>query len=689
MRSRLPWLLFGLTCLIAVGHITLLILVEPPVFTKRAIAEGFPLVTVGAVTGAGVGALILSRYPRHRIGWLFLVGQLLTEFDVAAQAYGEAVLTGELGGAPGGHMAIWLSVLLGAILTLTYLAILFLLAPDGHLLSSRWRWAAAVPVVGLALHTLAVCLVSPYRLNASKQVPGGAGTLVNTLSVSGMLLVFLGLVIAAVSLVIRLRRSAGAAREQLWWMAAAAGALAVGAGAGVGLSLLGAPNWVDVIPMMVGYVCVPLFTGIAVLRHRLYDIDVIVNRAIALAVLTAFVTAGYVAIVVVIGRLVTPAANAFWPSMLATAVVALAFQPLRARVSRFADRIVYGAQAVPYEALADFSAGLQEAPESEAFLPRVAETIGRSVSARQVTIWIDVPGAPRSSVSWPAADQHPPDLVVPVLDTAEQLGGFSVSMPPARALRGPERQLLGDFAVQLVQAFRIRRLRSELTAKVDELDQKTVELAASSRRLTHAQEEERARFTQAIRHAVLPYVEPLPATLTRLAGDPARAAGTAGEQLDAMTLASVQALESLRTLTRGVFPAQLAHRGLVSALSAHLADAGLSGVFDSDEQVTAHRFDPRVESAAYFCAVEFLRELDAPERVTLAREGDHLALSVSGRASGDVGASTRHLVDRVAALGGRASINAAAAVAVLRVRLPFGADAGAAPRPADSVSVKG
>jgi signal transduction histidine kinase len=679
-------LLFGLTCLIAVGHITLLVWDEPSLFTKRAIAEGFPLVTVGAVTGAGVGALILSRYPRHRIGWLFLVGQLLTEFDVAAQAYGEAVLTGELGGAPGGHVAIWLSVMFGAVVTLAYLAILFLLAPDGHLLSSRWRWAAALPVVGLVLHTVAVCLVSPYRFNASKQVPGGASDLVATLSVSGMLLVCLGLVTAAVSLVIRLRRSSGAAREQLWWMAAAAGALAVGAATGVGLSLLGAPNWIDVIPMMVGYVCVPLFTGIAVLRHRLYGIDVIVNRAIMLAVLTAFVTAGYVAIVVVIGRLVTPAEDAFWASMLATAVVALGFQPLRARVSRFADRIVYGAQAVPYEALADFSAGLQAAPETEAFLPRVAEAIGRAVTARQVTIWIDVPEAHRSTVAWPDADhQHPPDLVVPVLDANEELGGFSVSMPPSRALRASERQLLGDFAVQLVQAFRIRRLQAELTVRVEELDQKTVELAASSLRLTRAQAEERARFTRAIRHAVLPHLEPLPATLTRLAGDSAKCGGTVAEQVDGMTLSSVQALESLRTLTRGVFPAQLAHRGLVSALSAHLADAGLSGVFESDEQVRARRFDPRVESAAYFCAVEFLRELECPERVILACDGDDLALSVTGRASGDVVTSTRHLVDRVAALGGRASISGAAAVAVLRVRLPFGADA---PGLADSVAVE-
>ena len=689
MRQRLPWVLFSLTCLIVAAHVALLVNGAQPMITRHAVAAGFPLVPVGAVIGAGVGALILSRFPRHPIVWLFLIGQLLTAFDVAAQAYGEAVLRGELGGAPGGHVAIWLSVIFGAIVTFAYLTVLFLLAPSGQLLSPRWRWVVIVTIAGLVVHTAAVVTVPPHRFDASSNVDGEVGLAVELGALSGVVLVFLGLVAAAVSLILRLRRSTGVARHQLWWMTAGAGLLALAVIISVPLMVLGAPAWTITLPVMIGYVCVPLFTGVAVLRHRLYDIDVFVNRAIALAVLTAIVTAGYVTLVVVIGRVLTPAEDALWPSMLATALVALAVQPLRAGVSRLASRMVYGAQAVPYEALADFSKGLQEAPTTPDFLPLAAETICRAVGARHVTIWIDVPGTERAEVAWPdQVAQTTPDLVVPVVSEQEELGGFAVSMPSARALRASEEQLLADFAVQLAQAFRIARLQAELSARVAELDQKTVELAASSRRLTLAQVEERARFKAALRHAVLPHLEPLPAALHRLGDDVGNGRTEPDAQLDAMTRASIEALESLRTLTRGVFPAQLAHRGLASALSSHLADAGVSGIFESDQSVIDNRFDPRVESATYFGAAEFLRELEEPETLRLSVDGDHLALFVRGRAAADIGSSTHHLVDRAAALGGRAEITHTAGVATLRVDIPL-AGGPVVPGAADRVTVEG
>ena len=686
MRQRLPWVLFALTCSITAAHVAVLVNGDRLMITRHAIAAGFPLVPLGAVIGAGVGALILSRYPRHRIGWLFLIGQLLTAFDVTAQAYGEAVLRGELGGAPGGSVAIWLSVIFGAIVTIAYLSILFLLAPNGQLLSPRWRWVVVVTIAGLAIHTAAVVSVPPHRFDASSNVDGEVGPAVELGALSGIVLVFLGLLAAAVSLVLRLRRSTGAARHQLWWMTAGAGLLAATLTISVPLTVFGAPAWTITLPVMIGYVCVPLFTGVAVLRHRLYDIDVFVNRAIALAVLSAIVTGGYVTLVVVIGRVVTPAEDAIWPSMLALALVALAVQPLRAGVARLAARIVYGKQSAPYEALADFSKGLQEAPTTLDFLPRVAETICQAVGAKRVTIWIDVPGTERAEVAWPDQVVTTPDLVVPLVSEKEELGGFTVSMPPARALRASEEQLLADFAVQLAQAFRIARLQAELSARVAEVDQKTVELTASSRRLTLAQAEERARFKAALRHAVLPHLEPLPAALHRLSDDVVNGRTEPDAVLDAMTQASIEALESLRTLTRGVFPAQLAHRGLASALSSHLADAGVSGILESDRSVSDHRFDPRVESATYFGAAEFLRELDEPDRVRLSVHGDHLALLVSGRAATDVGSSAHHLLDRAAALGGRAEITQTAGVAALRVDIPLAGPPGV-PSAEDRVTV--
>ena len=107
---------------------------------------------------------------------------------------------------------------------------------------------------------------------------------------------------------------------------------------------------------------VPVCVAVAVLRHRLIAIDLILNRALVFALATGVVAVGYVLVVVLAGSAVGGSTEGFWPSLLATAVVALAFQPLRGRVVRVADRLAFGAAAAPYEALADFSRRLGDSP---------------------------------------------------------------------------------------------------------------------------------------------------------------------------------------------------------------------------------------------------------------------------------------------------------------------------------------
>jgi hypothetical protein len=152
--------------------------------------------------------------------------------------------------------------------------------------------------------------------------------------------------------------------------------------------------------------------GVAILRYRLYDIDLIINRAFALAVLVTFVTAGYIAAVVLIGAVLGRRVEGrFWPSLVAIAVVALAFQPVRSRVLRWADRLVYGQRAVPYEALADFSRRIGGTASPDELLPLFAEAAALSVGARRARVDVDVPGTSGLSVSWPTdaegADDQP------------------------------------------------------------------------------------------------------------------------------------------------------------------------------------------------------------------------------------------------------------------------------------------
>jgi hypothetical protein len=344
-------------------------------------------------------------------------------------------------------------------------ALLLLLVPDGHLLSRRWRWAAWVTVAGLVCHDGAVLvLVSPAELDAEARV-SGSPTILSLLTLLGAAGVCTGLVAGACSLVVRLRRATGDERAQLRWVAAAAAGLAAAIPLGFSLDAIhDVPTWATLLPLMLSYLALPVFTGIAILRHRLYDVDVLVNRSIGLAALTAFVTVGYVVLVVVLGRFGSD--HLLGTSLMASVLVALAFQPLRRRVTAMADRLVYGAQAVPYVALADFSEELRHGSSVTDLLPRVAEATGRTVGADRVLVWVEQQDAEPLAAVWPAAAADPargqaPDgregaVTFPVTDDGEVLGGLTVEMTPGRGLRPAETRLLTTFAAQLSAAWSAR-----------------------------------------------------------------------------------------------------------------------------------------------------------------------------------------------------------------------------------------
>jgi hypothetical protein len=674
---RLAWTLFGLTCCLALAQVTLIAVSERRLVSTRNLADGFPIVTLAAVAGAAIGALIVSRYPRHRVGWLLVVGQLGTAFGVAVQAYAHEALSGRLRGAPGAHVAVWLSIQTGAIFAVTLLAVLFLIAPDGRLLSRRWRPALAVTIGGLLLDWTAVATVAPSALDENGSVRGGTPWQVDALVLVGAGAVGVGLATGTLLLVRRFRAAVGEERGQLAWIASAAAGLATGLALAVVLGLLGLPNWLSVLPLMLAYLCVPVCTGVAILRFRLYDIDVIVSRAIVLAMLSAVVAAAYVLVVLVTSSMVdAPAEGAFWPSLLATALVALGVQPARRRLSQLADRLVYGAQAAPYEALADFSRRLTER-SLDTLVPRVAEAVGRAVSARHVAISVEVPGRDRARICWPEGSRLPTDVVLPVVSGGQVLGAVAVAMPPGRSLRASETRLLDDFTLQLGRAFAHVRLESELAAQVEALAVQARELEASAHRLRSAQAAGRDRFGSAIRREVLPHLVHLPGRLATLEARSLRGIPPSEADLAPLAAGTTQALSALRTVTRGVFPAQLEHRGLVPALVSQLEEAGLTGLAEElreQPSPSTRRFGARTESAAYFCTLEFVRELDPPEDVAVTVVGDLLTVTVAGRAKATVRSGTRHLADRVEALGGSLRIGLSAGRATMLVSLPVGSD---------------
>ncbi len=652
MLPRLAWSLCGLT--VALVALDVLVSVQAVSLTSEtAVAvHGFPFVDGACVGSALMGALIVSRFERHPVGWLLSAIGVLTSISLLTEAYAYWVLESD---GPGpralGGTAAWVAQLCGGQLVIALLSLMFLLAPDGRFLSRRWRRAAVVPVVGAGLCLAAVLSVDPtgFDLLDADESLGPERRLVLSL---GFLLINLGLLLALVSMLRRLWASSGEERQQVRLIALSA-VLAV-----IGLVILvvaqeangGQQTWLSGVPLFVSFFLMPILFAVAVLRYRLYDLDVIINRTVVVVAGAAFAAVGYTAIVVVSGQLLESRAGGFWLSLLATVLVALAFQPIRRVVVRWANRAAYGDRAEPYEALADFSRRLAAAPDPDELLPAVAEAATRAVSAAAAQATLGIPGGPAVSGTWgpwPTDPDQQPHHRVPVRTEGRELGWITVALPRGRTLRRTDRRLLEALADQTATAFRNTSLAGALADRVAAVTRTTRQLAESRRRLIAADDAARRMLEATITRDVLPSLQALPAGIRR-----ARAAldrGTTPE-IDPLVDDTNEALDALRELTRGVFPAQLARSGLAAALRSLAARA----VAPTDLTVTEiGRLSPRVEAAVYFCCAEALGAAAGPTTIELARVGSGVVLRVGGELRG---LDLPGLGDRVEAVGGRVEV---------------------------------
>jgi len=286
-----------------------------------------------------------------------------------------------------------------------------------------------------------------------------------------------------------------------------------------------------------------------------------------------------------------------------------------------------------------------------------------------VTVRLLVARGPERVASWPSehtetsqSDAAPVDI--PVVDHEEVLGHIELEMAAGRSFRDRELMLLNDIADQAAIAFRNASLTAELTARVEQLRLRTHELAESRRRLITAGDAERRRLEHAIARDVVPHLEPLPEALDDLASTRACSSG----RLEPLVAASSAALEALRELTRGVFPAQLVRAGLGPALRSYLGRTESKGRLELHESAADRRFDPRVEAAAYFCVAEAAQNLEPPLVVNVAAPDGQLKLRVEGHSNGVL--DLAHIRDRVEAAGGSVSYETLGDATLLDVRLP-------------------
>ena len=289
-------------------------------------------------------------------------------------------------------------------------------------------------------------------------------------------------------------------------------------------------------------------------------------------------------------------------------------------------------------------------------LPAIAEAAGRATLATMAVVRLGPAERPTRVVVWPdefEAWSAPagPSVEVSVADQAGDLGAISVAPPPGLSLRAQDLRLLRDIADQAAVAFRNLGLEIELAAHVVLLDEQTDKLAASRRRLISAADAERRRLESAISREVLPTLTDLRATLGRI-----RDGQVQEVSVSRLVDAANQALNSLRELTRGVYPTLLARVGIATALTSYFSRSGRPDDLVIDDDVASRRFAERVEIAAYYTCTQAVVPASGPSQVRLSCDEEWLRvdLHLTETAPLDVDA----LTDRVEACGGTVELDA-------------------------------
>ena len=533
-----------------------------------------------------------------------------------------------------------------------------------------------------------ISLTLPNPLGIRSLGPVLSRVLIGTLAGASAVFVFI-MGGAIVALVVRYRSGSRETRQQIKWIMLIG--LAVVVFQAVALVALGVNHGRSSLVVTIAYTVIPVIAlfgtpaviTLAILKHGLYQIDLIISRAVQYGLLSAVLTGVYVAIVIGIGTLAGYSGGGSGLSVAAAVAVALLFQPVRQRAQRVANRLVYGERASPYQVLADLAEDMGGQLDAGLVLDRMAAVLAGATGAVRVGVWICVGGELRPQVVWPRpangagpagpvplaapaggrdADELP-DLgavsrAVAVRHSGELLGALTVVKPPSEPVSAAEDRLLAQLASQAGLVLRNARLTAELQATIDDL-------RASRRRLVQAQDAERQRIERNLHDGAQQQLVALRIQLGLLdavADDPAGVRETAGQLRDGLAAA----LDDLRAGPRHL-PAAAGRPGTRRRVAAQASRAALPVTVAADG---VGRYPRETEAAVYFCILEALQNTAkyagaSTASVALAASGGQLEFTVTDDGAGfDVaaagnGTGLQGMTDRLAAVGGTVAIESA------------------------------
>ncbi len=636
------------------------------------------LAPTNGLLGAGFGALawtVLPKQSRNGAVWTYawtsffgavFVGLLLVLVLTAPAAVLDNFDNPDLTDVP------LISELAVSIMVWAWVPTLFLpltlgllLFPDGQLPSPRWRWVAWLTIGNLAAAIACLwVLFGPWSTVPFDTYETPLG------KVSELLLVALSVIglVCLASLVVRYRQGSPLLRRQIRWIAVGGLLFLLGDGFVIadagGFTISG-----DVVTTLIYLITTVLLVGsfwVAITRYRLYDIDIVISKSLTYGVLAAFITGVYVLIVVGLGELLDSGDGAsFGLSVAATAAVAIAFQPVRARVEKWANRLVYGKRATPYEVLARFSHRAEEESDEDV-LGRIPRLIVDGTGAAEANLWV-VSGSGFERVStWPETIERRTiaamgvfedpiaDESLPVFHDGELLGGISVVSVRGSSFSPPELELLENLAGGLGLTLRNSQLTSTLRRQVKDLQRSRDRVVSAADEARRGLERDLDSGPQQQLVAVKVKLGPV-----RLLAEKAGAEKTATVLADIESQAA-DAIKAVRDFAAGIYPPLLGAEGLAVALGQETRKAAVPVELDVDG---IGRYPRDVESTVYFSILEALQNTakyaDATRAVvTLSERNGDLLFEVRDDGNGfdpgtiGRGAGLNGIGDRIDTIGG-------------------------------------
>jgi two-component system, NarL family, sensor kinase len=531
---------------------------------------------IGMLTFTLLGALIIPRRPTNPVGWLFmLIGLICAVVILTATYSGYRIM---------GWANQWTPALAYGLLPLA-----LLLFPDGRLPSRRWRVAVWALAIGLGVTVVFLALtvwdVPSLLIDPNQSVPRRA-QITWGIAQAGLLVVMATTLAAAASLVTRWRHADGDTRQQLKWLAAAAATIPL-------IVLLQIPPLEFQVLEVYIAVVVPAAAAVAILKYRLYDIDLYLNRSLVYATLTLLVIGAYAGIVTLLGAILATSAPQL-PALVATGVIALLFQPLRERVQRGANRLLYGDRQDPYAVVTRLGGRLEQALDPAAVLPQVAQTVAEALQVPYVAIELDSDSGSRLVASHGRRGIDP--QAFPMTYQGQVVGQLLVSpRSPSESFTAGERDLLQSLARQAGLAAHAARL--------------TADLQRSREQLVRSREEERRRMRRELHDGLGPSL----AGMTMQVGAARALLAADADPIDRMLHSLEQQLQAciveVRRLVDGLRPRALDQLGLVGAIRQQVN--AFSAAADGDTlEITVDGPDElgelpaAVEVAAYRIATE-------------------------------------------------------------------------------------